>query len=160
MLLLDKSLSVHTWIIISPFLQNTDFSVFKWWASHSRSDRMPPLVLMWQNCVLQLLPLGCIYHNLTDISWNCLTHHSDQHFIFCYFPWTARPKFQVTTPWDGGFFRRQFFGLQTDLTWNSADNVHTIFWIAFLHLVLSGLFCHQNYQVTTFCLLLYMFHFS
>ena len=41
---------------------------------------------------LQILPFGCVYLHLTDITRYRLIHHPDQHSIFCYFPWNVRPK--------------------------------------------------------------------
>jgi hypothetical protein len=35
-----------------------------------------------KNCVLQLLPLGCVYLHRADITRYCLTHHSDQQSMF------------------------------------------------------------------------------
>jgi len=64
---------------------------------------------------LLILPFGCVYFHLTDITRYRLIYHPDQHSIFCYFPWVARPKFQKTPPWDRGFIKWQFFELQNDL---------------------------------------------
>jgi len=52
-----------------------------------------------------------------------------------------------TVPHHGTVASSRNSSLGWELTWISADNVHTqtIFWVAFLHLVLSGLFFHQNY---------------
>jgi hypothetical protein len=49
--------------------------------------------------------------HVSDITRYHLTHHSDQHYMFCYFPWIAHPKSQVTLPWDCGFITWLFFGL-------------------------------------------------
>ena len=54
----------------------------------------------------KLVPLGCIYLHVTDITWCCLTHYSYQHSIFCYFPWIVHPKFQATLPCGHGFTKR------------------------------------------------------
>jgi hypothetical protein len=44
----------------------------------------------WKH-VFQLLPLGYIYCHVSDVTQYHLPYHSDQHYMFCYFPWSQKP---------------------------------------------------------------------
>ena len=103
-----------------------------------------PKFLSESNTVLQFLPLGCIYLHLTDMTWCCLTHHFDQHSIFCYFPWIVRSNFRWPSHGIVAVSSDSSFGCKLPLISIENSLTQAIFWIASLHLVLPGLFCHLS----------------
>jgi hypothetical protein len=49
------------------------------------------------------------YIRVADITCLCLTHHSHQHAICCYFSWIVRPEFQGTPLWVHGVVKWHFW---------------------------------------------------
>jgi hypothetical protein len=152
---------------LSPFCPATVQLISHYYKNcHVRSDDSGPnFCLKVIILCSQLVPLGCVYLHVTDITWYCLTHYSHQHSIFCYFPWTVHPKFQ--NPAIGLWLHQEtVLALGCKLTWISIENEFCrkysykgqILNIPLCILSLLAGVIFRAIQFTTFFLLLYLLH--